>query len=69
MSHCVSCGEPVPEGRQVCSACEKKSIDTQPCRGCADRCVNCHSACHKYKAYQEWHRQVTAKEKFISKYF
>lgn len=69
MSRCISCGEPVPEGRQVCYACEKKPVDTQPCKGCAERHVNCHSVCHKYKAYCKWRKKIIADEKFICKYF
>ena len=26
---CVSCGEVIPEGRQVCPNCEKKPIDNE----------------------------------------
>lgn len=29
-NRCISCGEPVPEGRQICPACEKRPADTQP---------------------------------------
>lgn len=30
MNYCVSCGELVPEGRQVCPTCEKSPASIQP---------------------------------------
>ena len=58
--YCVSCGEMIPEGRQVCSNCESKTVDTQPCKGCSERHEGCHGHCDKYKAFREWLDGVNA---------
>lgn len=36
IERCVCCGEPVPEGRQVCPQCEQKAHDDM-----RERCVMC----------------------------
>ena len=50
---CVSCGEIIPEGRQVCYACLHK-IEECPCKDCVppQRFIGCHGGCDKYK---KWH--------------
>lgn len=45
---CVCCGEPIPEGRQVCAKCEKV-----PCYGCTDRSCGCHDSCERYALYRK----------------
>lgn len=66
---CIACGDAIPEGRQVCPACEKRPVDTQPCKDCPERHINCHATCSRYKAFREWYGKITAKERVIRKYF
>lgn len=59
-NYCVSCGETIPEGRQVCPTCENKSVDKAPCTGCSERHEDCREHCDKYKAFREWLDGVNA---------
>lgn len=50
---CVSCGDIIPEGRQVCPACLLKTGEC-PCKNCVPpkRSPGCHGKCPEYI---EWH--------------
>lgn len=46
-----------------------------PCKGCPDRCVGCHSDCERYlawrKVYDEWNSKVfneRSKSRAVDKY-
>lgn len=77
---CIVCGDPIPEGRQVCPACERQQ-HLDPCKACTRHGVdvNCHATCQTYldwKAYQrkvrEWlaekrgHNSHMASQRFIA---
>ena len=54
---CVSCGEIIPEGRQVCYACLHKG--ECPCKYCVAprRFIGCHGGCIEYKEWRDNHIQ------------
>lgn len=54
---CVVCGEIIPEGRQICLACESKPKRKHSCKGCTKRYAGCHSTC------PDWAEEVAEREK------
>lgn len=56
---CVVCGDPIPEGRQVCPACERQQ-QRDPCQVCTRHGVdvNCHATCQAYCEWKEHQRKV-----------
>lgn len=53
---CIVCGSVIPEGRQVCPTCERKSRSERccPCKDCERREIGCHASCQDYIAWREW---------------
>lgn len=41
VDRCVICGEPVPEGRQVCPICIERTVGEQPDMVAVVRCRDC----------------------------
>lgn len=54
---CIVCGEPIPEGRQVCPACEQQQ-QRCPCRECIRRTAECHGSCTDYTAWRQYRNKV-----------
>lgn len=38
--------------------CNDLNNNICPCKGCAERYVNCHSLCEQYKAWNERHQET-----------
>ena len=54
---CIICGDPIPEGRQVCPTCERQQHGG-PCQGCTKRETKCHAACQEYIAWKGYRDRV-----------
>lgn len=61
---CVACGAVVPEGRQVCPECERKTRQSRcsPCKDCTDRHEACHDTCDPYR---DWKADHNAAMKYL----
>lgn len=54
---CVVCGSVIPEGRQVCPACERQQHRC-PCMECTRRTAECHGSCTDYTAWRQYRDKV-----------
>ena len=53
---CIICGSVIPEGRQVCIACEKRNTSKVcPCNGCErSGCGAYHDKCERFLEWKKW---------------
>ena len=55
---CIVCGEVIPEGRQICPTCERKTNigRCSPCKECDKHGedLTCHATCQDYIDWREY---------------
>ena len=61
---CIICGAIIPEGRQICPACEMRDFSQSkvcPCNGCEKSgCGAYHDKCERFREWRKWLDDVNA---------